>query len=139
LQLIVNQKDKVGGNRKMAMEVCRRSSDRRERFFLLALIGVAVLTLATTIGFADSQEAPLSGRAKAGSEIFHKQCLVCHNKQPGDTSPFGPPNLHGVFKTGLTPTQAQSIITNGRGGMPSFAKTLTPAEIQSVVAYLKTQ
>jgi mono/diheme cytochrome c family protein len=133
------KKIRVGGNTKMVMGTRQRSSDRRERFFVFALAGIAVLTLASTIGFADSGKASMSGRAKAGSEVFQKNCVSCHNKQAGDTSPFGPPNLHGVFKTGLTPEEAQKIIANGKGGMPAWSNVLTSSDIQNVIAYLKTQ
>lgn len=113
------------------------SSGRRERFLLLAIFGAAVISLANVIGFAAKTHT--SAAATAGSAIFHKNCIVCHNKQPGDTTPFGPPNLHGVFKTtDLTSAQAQEIITNGKGQMPAWGKTLTPKDIKNVIAYLKT-
>jgi mono/diheme cytochrome c family protein len=123
----------------MAMETGQPSTDRGERFFILALCGVAILTLASAIGFADSGRAVTGGKAKAGSEIYQKNCVTCHNKQPGDTSPFGPPNLHGVFKTGITPAQAQKIIHDGKGAMPAWGNTLSNSDIQNVIAYLKTQ
>jgi mono/diheme cytochrome c family protein len=122
----------------MAMEAWQRSTNRRERFFVLALFGIAVLTLASTIGFADAGKSSGRGNAKAGEEIFHKNCVTCHNKQPGDTTPFGPPNLHGVFKTGLTTAQAQKIIRDGKGAMPGWGNTLSNSDIQNVIAYLKT-
>lgn len=79
--------------------------------------------------------------AVKGSQIFHSKCIVCHNKQPGDNSPFGPPNLYSAFKTNVvTPTQAEQIITHGKGQMmPSFANVLSQSEIQSVIAYLKAE
>lgn len=123
----------------MAIEASRRSANRHEGFFKLALLAVAVLTLAGTMGFADSGKASKGGKVKAGEEIFQKDCANCHNKQPGDTSPFGPPNLHGVFKTGLTPAEAQKIIRDGKGAMPAWGNTLSNSDIQNVIAYLKTQ
>ena len=74
-----------------------------------------------------------------GSQIFHARCIACHNKQRGDNSPFGPPNLYIAFKTkAVTPTQAQEIITHGKGQiMPSFAKVLSKSDIQNVIAYLQ--
>lgn len=79
--------------------------------------------------------------AKAGSAIFHKRCIVCHNKQPGDTSPFGPPNLYIVFRhpAKLTAQQAEEIVTHGRGQMPTFGQILSKSEIRNVIAYLRTR
>ena len=76
---------------------------------------------------------------KQGSEIFHKRCFVCHNKQPGDTTPFGPPNLYTVFRghSALTSQQAESVIVHGRGQMPAWGAILTRSEIKSVILYLR--
>jgi mono/diheme cytochrome c family protein len=96
-------------------------------------------------GTAEAQK-PLTGKAKEGETTFKAQCIGCHNKAPGDTTPFGPPNLHGIIgtNTGTTPPQittqvAMSTIKTGKGIMPPFEGKLTPQEISNVVAYLKTQ
>jgi mono/diheme cytochrome c family protein len=116
------------------------SSERLHHVFLSVLTGAGVIALVSTAGLSSASAAAGDAGAKRGDAVFHAHCITCHNKQVGDTSPFGPPNLHGVFKQGVvTPAQAQTIITQGKGAMPSFAKTLTPAEIHDVIAYLKTQ
>lgn len=77
--------------------------------------------------------------AKQGEQIFHQRCIVCHNKQPNDMTPFGPPNLYKAFRGhSLTPSQAATIIMNGKGQMPPFKGTLTRPEIESVIAYLRS-
>lgn len=85
--------------------------------------------------------ADTSSPASQGDKIFHQRCIVCHNKKPNDTTPFGPPNLFHVFDPGpaaLTSSQAEEIITKGKsGGMPAFGSVLSKREIVSVIAYLK--
>lgn len=89
-------------------------------------------------GLAFGADHPTAA-AKNGRALFQQSCAGCHNKQPGDTTPFGPPNLHGIFqKKVLTPTQARKIIRHGKGGMPSFG-SLRDSQIDSLLAYLKTQ
>lgn len=80
-----------------------------------------------------------SARAKQGEVIFKDKCVSCHNKQPGDTTPFGPPNLNGIFKgpTPLSTKKAEDVITNGTTTMPGWGKVLTKDEIGDVIAYLK--
>lgn len=76
-----------------------------------------------------------------GDQIFQSRCIVCHTKKPGDSSPFGPPNLYNVFQSKppeLTTQQAITIITHGKGQMPSFGTVLTEGEMMSVLAYLRT-
>jgi mono/diheme cytochrome c family protein len=79
--------------------------------------------------------------AQQGDAIFHKRCIACHNKQRGDDSPFGPPNLYTAFhgKTPLTARLAENIIANGKGQMPAFGAVLSRAEIRGVIAYLRAR
>jgi len=106
---------------------------------ILTLPGL--LLLATSPAFAAKPSQQLSARAKHGEEIFQQRCVVCHNKQPGDTTPFGPPNLNGIFRgpSAITTKQASTIITDGKGTMPAWGKILTPTDIEDVIAYLKTR
>jgi mono/diheme cytochrome c family protein len=125
----------------MSIAVFTRSSIRGACGLALVIAGIGALSLACSTAATGTVHAAVNPRVAQGDAIFHKQCINCHNKQPGDTSPFGPPNLHGVFHNkdlNITPVDAQTIITNGKGNMPTFGKTLTKAEIQSVVAFLKT-
>jgi mono/diheme cytochrome c family protein len=109
---------------------------------LALLLPIAGIILAASVGVAVAQKPAVSAKAKQGETIFKAQCIGCHNKQPGDTTPFGPPNLHGII--GTTPPQvtaqvAAATIKSGKGIMPPFEGKLTPQDISNVVAYLKTQ
>ncbi len=105
------------------------------------LLPVTAIVL-TGISSATAADQPAaSGKAKQGEAIFKTQCIGCHNKAPDDTSPFGPPNLHGLLRSKpavLTPQQAAETIRKGKGVMPAFEGKLSATEISSVVAYLKT-
>jgi mono/diheme cytochrome c family protein len=114
---------------------------------LRALCAPLALTLSASLAvaayFAPSATAAdtLSGRAKQGAAIFQQRCVACHNKQPGDTSPFGPPNLNGIFKgpSSLTTKQAVTIIEKGKTPMPAFGTVLTRTDVDDLIAYLKTR
>ena len=72
-----------------------------------------------------------------GAQVFHARCISCHDKQPGDNSPFGPPNLFSEFKRkAITHSEAEVIIVHGKGTMPPFGIVLSKGEIQSVIEYL---
>jgi mono/diheme cytochrome c family protein len=111
----------------------------RVRLFLAAAV-MAALLLPAISALAGDKSENLSPRAKMGSALFQQNCIVCHNKKPGDTAPFGPPNLHGVLrKKVITAAQAATIIKNGRGAMPPFGSRLSVSQIQQLIAYLHTQ
>lgn len=122
----------------------RSITGRKNRGGALSWLSALAVT-ATLLIFAGTASAASGGgksaheKARQGEAIFHQRCLMCHNKQPGDTTPFGPPNLNGIFDgpTALKPQEAATIITNGKGRMPAFGQVLTRSDISAVIAYLK--
>jgi mono/diheme cytochrome c family protein len=108
--------------------------------FLTTFLVVAAVALAGTSGIATAQKPAVSAKAKHGEEVFKANCIGCHSKEAGDTTPFGPPNLHGVLGKNpvLTPQQATETIKQGKGVMPAFEGKLNDSDINAVVAYLKT-
>lgn len=129
----------------------RETIERRAKFsaivalekagWIVAVLAPALLLTAASLRPSTAAAAETSSRAKRGEAIFQQRCVVCHNKQPGDTTPFGPPNLYGVFRGphALTTAQARTIITNGKASMPAWGKILTSSDISNVIAYLKTR
>ena len=111
-----------------------------------AFVAAGTTIAANLIGFAGTANTPvMNAKAKRGAAVFQQNCVSCHNKQPGDTTPFGPPNLHGIFSSKpmvtppVTPAQATDIIKKGKAPMPAFAGILTDAQISDLIAYLKAQ
>ena len=84
-----------------------------------------------------SNAAAVHTGTTVGSQVFHARCISCHNQQPGDNSPFGPPNLFSEFKRkAITHSQAEVVIVHGKGTMPPFGTVLSKGEIQRVIEYL---
>jgi mono/diheme cytochrome c family protein len=135
----------MGGIRKMASDQGLFAQKWvRSGFWILVTAGALVAT--NFIGLADTAKPPvMTAKAKRGSALFQQNCVSCHNKQPDDTTPFGPPNLHGIFSSKplvtppITPVQATEIIKKGVAPMPAFGSILTDAQISDLIAYLKAQ
>jgi mono/diheme cytochrome c family protein len=109
--------------------------DKMARRFWVILTGAVHFLVASGIAFASGHSTTNSVRR--GQELFQQKCVGCHHKQVGDTTPFGPPNLHGIFQQkAITPSDASEIIRHGRGTMPAFG-TLDDKQIQELLAYLK--
>ena len=116
-----------------------RTIPSRVRYRLMAAIlaGASVLGFAAVNGHAADEPAVQSPAAKRGDTLFHQRCAVCHNKQPNDTTPFGPPNLYQVFRNKvLTVSEATEVIHKGKGPMPAFGDSISNTQIRDVVAYL---
>ncbi len=110
-------------------------------FLGLSLLPIARAAQDDVPAAKQSDATSATTRIEEGKKIFHDRCLSCHNKAAGDTSPFGPPNLHGIFreKPTITTAEATTIIAKGKNSMPGWEGVLTKSEISSVIAYLRTQ
>lgn len=89
-------------------------------------------TLAPVTGHGDDSLA--EGR-KVFTELAQPSCTVCHTlSDAGATGAIGP-NLDE-----LTPSfeQVQRAVTTGLGVMPSFAESLSEAQIAAVAHYVAT-
>jgi mono/diheme cytochrome c family protein len=86
------------------------------------------------------------GGAAASKELFQKNCALCHYADQAGKK-IGP-GLKGVLKNKELPashkpaTEANVRTQIGKGslakGMPAFGAQLAKAEIDSLIAYLKT-
>jgi mono/diheme cytochrome c family protein len=123
----------------------RRMVIGRRLLAVCILASAGAMGVSTVISFADTAKPVMNAKAKRGAAIFQQNCVSCHNKQPNDSTPFGPPNLHGIFSSKpmvtppITPAQATETIKNGKAPMPAFGSILSEAQISDLLAYLKAQ
>lgn len=93
---------------------------------------------------------PLNYEQVQGKQLFYQQCVWCH----ADQSPAGPSNRSNVTPTpplwndgatlnSLSDAFLEKFIAQGGSAMgksammPPYGHTLTPAEIQALVAYAR--
>jgi heme/copper-type cytochrome/quinol oxidase subunit 2 len=81
------------------------------------------------------EEAAAGGapNAEAGEEVFAENCSVCHGATGHGGN--GGPDLTTMPKA-KEQAGAEEQVTNGGGGMPAFAGTLSEEEISNVAAYV---
>jgi mono/diheme cytochrome c family protein len=104
------------------------------RILSVAMGVAAVMSLAFTCVPAQAQDA--------GAALYKTKCAACHGADgKGDTA-AGKANK--IRDLGSTEVQAQSdadlttIITNGKGKMPAYGKSLKPDQVKDLVAYIRT-
>lgn len=115
----------------------------------VTVVALTVLTM-TIVGYQapwtpefDAQLPPqvlastAGGLAHEGAQLFQsKGCLSCHEIS-GQGGEYGP-NLGNISDS--LPTEVITIrILRGPGEMPSYAQTLTPQEVEAIVAFLETR
>jgi cytochrome c6 len=106
------------------------------------IVGSAVL-LALFAGLAFSlvsiARANPGPDGAASSATFRTKCAMCHG-QDGAGSEVGKsmnvPDLRSQAVQKLPDAELAQIISDGKGGMPSFKSSLSDAQIHSMVAYI---
>jgi mono/diheme cytochrome c family protein len=78
----------------------------------------------------------LNDRQLLGMRLFNQSCRVCHTK-PQMVSPLYGPEL-SRSSLGGQETVMREVISNGTPRMPGFKYHFEPAQIDAIVAYLKT-
>ncbi len=100
----------------------------------------APLALAMTLPGASAQPASsdrsLNGEQLLGMRLFNQSCRVCHTK-PQMTSPLYGPQL-SQQSAGGQEAAMREVISNGTPRMPGFKYHFAPAQIDAIVAYLRT-
>ena len=99
-------------------------------------LALACLFMASS-GFAAARAAEnLTDQQLEGRRFVQQSCGLCHTK-PTLTSPvFGPILSKATFAMG--DDQPRKQIAEGSPNMPGFKYHFTPAQIDAIVAYLKT-
>lgn len=108
------------------------------------LTGISIFTLGlllplTVFSTQDSKSTPADGEA-----IYKKNCNMCHFPDKADKK-LGP-GLKDLFKNKELPqshkpateTNVREQIEKGSKAMPAFGKKLAAADIDALMAYLKT-
>jgi mono/diheme cytochrome c family protein len=98
------------------------------------------LVLALSPPAASAQQASgdrsLNDTQLLGMRLFNQSCRVCHTK-PQLTSPLYGPEL-SQNSLGGQEAVMREVISNGTPRMPGFKYHFEPAQIEAIVAYLKT-
>src|SRR4029077_11814255 len=79
----------------------------------------------------DLNETQLSGR-----QIFAQSCGICHLQPSLGVKTYGPP-LNKAAAAGNDEVM-RAFIVNGTDRMPAFKHYLKPAEIDAIIAYVRT-
>jgi len=85
---------------------------------------------------ADLRETQLSETQLRGRQVFAQSCGICHLQPVLGVKTYGPP-LNRTTAAGNDEVM-RAFIVNGTDRMPAFKYYLKPAEIDAIIAYVKT-
>jgi mono/diheme cytochrome c family protein len=115
--------------------------DRAERHVMFAFIFVLVVFLGLTFLVSSVVRANLGPDRVASAATFRTKCAMCHG-QDGGGSPAGKsmnvPDLRSSVVQKLPDAQLAQIVSDGKGGMPSFKNSLSEDQIHGLVTYIRS-
>lgn len=97
---------------------------------------VLAMTLQGASAEQGSSDPSLNDKQLLGMRLFNQSCRVCHTR-PQLTSPLYGPEL-SQNSAGGQDAVMRDVISNGTPRMPGFKYHFEPAQIEAIVAYLKT-
>jgi mono/diheme cytochrome c family protein len=95
-----------------------------------------LLAASTPAAYAQQAAGDLNETQLLGRQIFAQSCGICHLQAVLNTKTYGPP-LNKAAASGSDELM-RAFIVNGSDRMPSFKHYLKPAEIEAIIAYVKT-
>ncbi|MBW8814809.1 MAG: cytochrome c [Caulobacterales bacterium] len=108
---------------------------------LAALIAAAAMTAALATPVLADEPGPGGSRPlvpKTGEEVYRYVCQACHMEGGKGAVGAGTfPALANNPKLG-TPAFGIYMVEKGKGGMPYFSDSLTPAQVAMVLTYVRT-
>ncbi len=102
------------------------------------ILAVAALALAAGPAFADSPGGrPAKSKYASGADVYKQICAACHMANAKGNGAGAVPALAGNKKL-ANPAYPITVVMKGKGAMPWFSEMLTPAEVASVLTYVRT-
>lgn len=97
-----------------------------------------LLSLAVSAAPAYAQQAAsdVNETQLLGRQIFAQSCGICHLQAVFNSKTYGPPLNRAA--AGGSDELMRAYIVNGSERMPAFRHYLKPAEIDAIIAYVKT-
>ena len=117
------------------------TQDKTERHVMFASIFLLMLFVGLALSVTSIVRANPGPDSAAGSATFRTKCAMCHG-QDGSGSEVGKsmkvPDLRSPVVQKLPDAQLAQIISDGKGGMPSFKNSLSEDQVHTLVTHIRS-
>jgi mono/diheme cytochrome c family protein len=117
------------------------TQDKTEHHVMFASTILLVLFVGLTLFVVSIVRASPGPDSAASSATFRTKCATCHGQDGGGSEvgkSMNVPDLRSQAVQKLPDAELAQIISNGKGGMPSFKNSLTEDQIRSQVAHIRS-
>jgi cytochrome c6 len=135
LALVDGREGKIASKGKVMKE------DKLQQHMIFGSAMLLALFVGLTLFVASIVQANPGPDSAASSATFRTKCAMCHGPD-GSGSEVGKsmnvPDLRSPAVQKLPDAQLAQIISDGKGGMPSFKSSLSEDQIHSLVSYIRS-
>jgi cytochrome c6 len=117
------------------------TQDKTEHHVMFASTILLVLFVGLTLFVVSIVRASPGPDSAARAATFRTKCAMCHGQDGGGSEvgkSMNVPDLRSPAVQKLPDVQLTQVISNGKGGMPSFKNSLSEDQIHSLVAHIRT-
>ena len=105
-------------------------------------VSIALALGLTCAGVRAGNPTAASGRARSAASLYNRSCVSCHGADGRSRTRKGKLKLardisDSGWQESVSDERIFNSITNGRGKMPSFKKTMSDAEVDSIVLFVR--
>jgi mono/diheme cytochrome c family protein len=112
------------------------TKDKTERHVIVASTLLLVIFVGLTLFVVSIVRANPVPDGAAGSATFRTKCATCHGQDGGGSEvgkSMNVPDLRSAAVQKLPDVELAQVISNGKGGMPSFKNSLSDDQIHGLV------
>jgi cytochrome c6 len=117
------------------------TQDKIEHHVMFASTILLVLFVGLTLFVVSIVRASPGPDSAAGSVAFRTKCAMCHSQDGGGSEvgkSMNVPDLRAPVVQKLPDAELAKVISNGKGGMPSFKNSLSEEQIHALVAHIRS-
>jgi cytochrome c6 len=108
-------------------------------------LGLAAVTMTMLLAMfmTQSRTPAMATPVEDGATLFKAKCVACHGADASGKTPVGQKlgikDLRSAEVQGKSDAQLSKIISDGKGKMPAYGKTLKAEQIHQLVAFIRSR
>src|SRR6266481_7176919 len=117
------------------------TQDKIQRHVISASTILLLLFVSLTLFVVSIVRADPGPDTAASTATFRSKCAMCHGQDGGGSEvgkSMNVPDLRLPALQKLPDAELAQVISNGKGGMPSFKNSLSPDEIHALVTHIRS-
>ena len=111
----------------------------------VARLGLSAVTIAVLLALVliQTPTPAMVAPTDDAAGLFKAKCVACHGADASGNTPMGKNlkirDLRSAEVQSQSDAQLFNIISNGKGKMPAYGKSLNPEQINLLVAFIREQ